>query len=91
VDRFRVELLAHCGGADHVDEQHRHLLQLLRRRGDLGRAQRGQLLAQRCQRGVRDVVAEQCTLRFERGDGGFQLLRRLRRHGDRTIRGPGAA
>ena len=86
VDRLGVELLAHGGGADHVDEQHRHLLQLLRRGGDFGCPQRGQLLAQRRQRAVDHHVAEQCTLRLERGDGRGQLLRGLRGHGDRTIR-----
>jgi len=84
VDRFRVELLAHGGGADHVDEQHRHLLQLLRRGSDLRCVQRGQLFAQRRQRGVDHRIAEQRTLRLERGDGRGQLLRRLRVHGDQV-------
>ena len=74
VDRLGVELLAHGGGADHVDEQHRHLLQLLCAAAAGGAAARP-ARAQRRQRGVDHRVAEQRALRFERGDRRGQLLR----------------
>ena len=81
VDRLRIELLADGGGTDDVDEQHRHLLQLLRwRRFRSRRAALGQRLAQRRQRGIDHGVAEQRTLRLQRGDRGAQLLGRGRWH-----------
>ena len=73
VDRLRVELLAHRGGADDVDEQHRHLLELLVRRR-FGARSAASFAAQRRQRGVDHRVAEQRALRLERGDRGFELL-----------------
>ena len=80
VDVFRVEVLAECGGADDVEEQHRHLPQGLpgrsgRRAGGLQPVQRGQALAQRSDHGINRRVAQQRALGFQRGDGAGELLK----------------
>ena len=72
VDLLGLEMLAHRRGADDVDEQHRHLLELLAHRRPL-RALRGQLAPQRRERRVDDGIAERRPLRFERSDGGGEL------------------
>jgi len=71
-----IEPLRHARRADDIHEDDRHLLQRLRR-GDgctVGGAQRGEPGLHRPERAGDDRIAEQRALRFERGDGGFELL-----------------
>ncbi len=68
VDLLGVELLAHGGRADHVDKQHRHLLELLAR-GRPALAQLGQLTPQGGERRVDHGIAKRRPLRFECSNG----------------------
>jgi hypothetical protein len=71
VDLLGVQALADRGGAHDIDEQHRHLLELLARQVGLAqRAQAIELAQQRCQRRVDHRTAENRALRLERGDRG---------------------
>ena len=73
VDVLGLEPLADRRRADDVDEEHRHLLQLLVRRRVVVRLQRRQLAPQRLERKLDDGVPEHRPLRLERGDGGGEL------------------
>ncbi|HRD86445.1 MAG TPA: hypothetical protein PLF63_14890 [Rubrivivax sp.] len=73
-DLFRVQALAQRRRPHHVEEQHRHLAQVLHRR-----LQPRQLGLQRGQRRVDHGVAQQGALRLQRFDGSQQS--RLVAHG----------
>ena len=77
MDVLRTQLLTDRCGADDVDEQHRHLLELLLWRLSLPRLQRREFAPQWGERRIDDRVAENPTLRFERGDGGGDLFGRV--------------
>ena len=73
MDVFRLKLLAHRCRAHHIDEQHRHLFQLLACRR-FARAHGDQCKPQRRGRGIDHGITQQRSLRFERGDRRFYLL-----------------
>jgi len=68
VDLLGLQTLADGGGADHVDEQHGHLLELLARRRP-ARPQVGQLTPQRSECRVDHDIAKHRSLPLERSDG----------------------
>ena len=74
---FRVELAAHLGGADHIDEQHGDLLELRVGVGQsIGRGwpRQRQTLVQGCDGDVDCGISEQFTLRLQRDNGGGNLI-----------------
>ena len=73
--RLGVELLAQRCRTDDVEEQDGDLLESLRWGFVCGHCrQRGQPGAQRGERRIDDHIAEQGTLGFKPGDGGYELL-----------------
>jgi len=76
-DVLGVEPLCQRGRTDHVEEQDRHLLELLvglRLGRGCGLRQGGQPGPRRRQHRVDDGIAQHRPLRFQRGDAGLELL-----------------